>query len=381
MSASSRFWAKIKPLRMAWLLAALLVACAWQRAADDLDLELEPEKADAGANKLQAQTGGVLFRFADAKQPAKDLGECLFWRVLPDRVAASITPLRLEMDGSDVIAPILNPNPPPGQQEYLYPHSGRAKVEQGEHTLTPFNLTFRLEGKDFKSDHPALKFGRDEVIIRCAPVRFEIADENGAPAAAAIAVSIGKEQLLREAKAFSLVVAWLPVGLSYDSTAGKFRLDAEGKFEAPAAGLAKNAVATDSGFRLTVRATAPKPRRPVKRGAGVGKVGTWEKGRFFVTPSLVKPGAKIYLALPKSALAGACEDAHCFIDITRPLDFFYDLAWEKAAAPAPAEEQAAAEAIGEKDLIWLAIAAPADYLGVLPFAVQFKKQHTLRHKV
>jgi len=222
-----------------------------------------PRPASSAEDELDAaeKAGtGTLFRLVMADRPGEGIASRLFWRVIPAYAAAETSPIRVQLDGDDVIAP----REVVGEGELgvriVYPTQGRKELREGEHTLNPGNIQLEMKDGKPRSSHPAIQLADGEVRIRCVPVRLDAVDADGSPVPAAIAVRFGQMPLLRQEARFNPLTIWLPVGARYSATFGDFAVTAEGKVEGVS--LADGVAVVGSGLRLTLKDVRSAAFRP-----------------------------------------------------------------------------------------------------------------------
>ncbi|HEY3325285.1 MAG TPA: hypothetical protein VGP72_32835 [Planctomycetota bacterium] len=339
-----------------------------QDETDDLNLE-----GQAGAENKS----GTLVRVAAVSDPKLDMGRMCFWRTLPGVVAAQTTPPRFWIDGTAVIEPRLRVG---SDKEYTYPVGGRMKLDPGEHVLTPGSIRFTIGSNRFDSPHPALAAGQgDELLIRCAAVRFEAADESGAPLAVPIKLRLGADSLLREDANFSALTVWLPVGMKYESSFGPFGLSAAGKIEATA--LPDGVSATAAGLKLVRPRVASVKAAPAPTVSEDGLT-LVQSGRLACAmPAVVKPGAAPFAAFSRAAYEQEAKE---------PFSVSHFACVSAAGSSPPSEAKApdarAASAAAKllkttmDDLLWLKLPLPAGYFGAFSFTLTSKApaiRHTL----
>ncbi len=207
----------------------------------------------------QAGTG-ALFRLVVADKPAEGIASRLFWRYIPAYTAAETSPVRIQLDGDDVIAPRQTPDEAGLGMRTSYPTAGRRELREGQHIINPGNIPLVVKGGRPQSPHPALQFADGEVRIRCAPVRFDSVDAAGSPVPSPISVRFGQMPLLRQETRFNPLIIWLPVGVKYSSTFGDFTLTPDGKVEASA--LAEGVTSVGNGLRLSLKDIRTAVSRP-----------------------------------------------------------------------------------------------------------------------
>ncbi|MGD0092692.1 MAG: hypothetical protein ABSE73_22505, partial [Planctomycetota bacterium] len=341
--------------------------------ADTDDLNLD----DNAANAAQ---GGTLIRLVPFNDPKQDLAKQLLWRTVQGSVAAHTVPVRFWIDGTAVIEPRLRVGAASAEKNYVYPTAGRMKLEPGEHTLTPGNLKFNVTAKGFEMAHPALAAGQgDELLIRCAPVRLESCNEDGAFVGERIRLQLGNDSLLREEASFTALTVWLPVGLKYDSSFGAFAVSADGKIE-PAA-LAQGVAATATGLRLTRAKPGSAGVPPASISAAeTAAVRTAGRVRCFL-PGIVKPGQALVAAFSRAAYEQEAKEpfalAACACSSAagvRPVSEI-KAPDEKLAGSAAAHCGTAPE-----DLVWLSLPVPPGCLGAFQFTLT-SKAPPIRHTV
>lgn len=272
------------------LLALLLVLplLAQDRKKDDPDL-------------LDDLSKGTKVRFVQAGKEGEAIDTALFWRVHHGNVAAATTPTRLFVDDKEVIAPVLNPKATgTGQQAYTFPTEGRAKLTPGRHVLQPGNILIEVKDGEISSSHPAVKSGKNELMIRCKAVRLEVVDSRGAPVPASIQIGDVKGSYLREETRFSVLIAYLPVGCEYTSSLGSFSLAADGAIKGGT--LQPEVKVTAEGLRKTVPAS-PAATYPVVADALRLTGPTRDKkpgpSCLLYVPTVVAPGGPVWMAVSR----------------------------------------------------------------------------------
>ncbi|HYE07748.1 MAG TPA: hypothetical protein VEL07_19675, partial [Planctomycetota bacterium] len=337
----------------------------------DMDLGAEPGGAD---DELTLETdgrqivGGTRIRFAPVDDPEATVDGTLYWRGIPGVVSAHTTPVTIEVDGSSVIAPVRSiSDAKVADTELSFPHEGRAKLDEGDHTISPGEMRFRLHHGELSSDHPALACGGDEIAILCAPIRFDAADAAGALTPVPVSLRLGKQTLLRAEASFAPLIIWLPVGNAYDSNFGSFAVTAEGAVKAER--LAPGVSVTDDGLRMAAAALSPATSATQMDAELVDLNGM----RLFVAAQ-VAPGGQVVVAsagdqtVGFSAITGVGGAPPTYANAT----------------PAPTADQVrrAAEklAVDAEDLAWSAIDLPTGICGAFAFDLRHASG-SLRHAV
>ena len=261
-----------------------------------LPLAAQDKKKDGVDDLLDNVDKGTKYRLAPLAVPERSLAGHLYWRTHFGTVAASTTPIRFHVEGTDVITPVLNPTAgPDGKATYTYPIEGQAKLKPGKYTLKPGGIPFEVKATELTSSHPAFKVEKGEVRILCALVRLDIVDERGVPSPGPIRLFDEKDSLLGQEARFSVLTVWLPVSGEYQTSLGSFSLTADGKIKAGK--LAAGVTATAEGLRKTV------PVPPMTKVAAVEAVtlnGAKEgvSCRAFV-PAQVKPGERLSVSVSR----------------------------------------------------------------------------------
>lgn len=241
---------------MRTLNAPLAPLLLWAWLAGGLAAQDELDAADqAGA--------GTLFRLVIAERPNEGIGARLFWRSIPAYVAAETCPVRIQLDGDDVIAPRETPDERGVGMQTTYPTQGRREVREGDHLLSPGSIPLERKNGKLSSSHPAIQVAGGEVRIRCARVRLDSVDAGGAPVPLAVSLRVGQASLLRQEARFNPLTIWLPVGVKYNSSLGDFTVTPEGRVEASA--LADGVAVVGNGLRRTLKAApraASQPKAP-----------------------------------------------------------------------------------------------------------------------
>lgn len=314
--------------RIDWLptsgIAALIIVlgltaahlCAAEPGQKDANPKKQPAASAADEDGLdsllEGTSQGTRFRLVDAADPKRALSEVVYWRTLLGVVAAQTTPAEFRLGGDDIIAPKLPTERPDGEDvpadEIVYPTEGFLKLKDGNHVLQPGNMQITVSGGEPASKHPAVKIietdGGRHVDILCAPVRLDAVDLSGAPIPVTIDVGSGEKSLLRAKASFNPLVIWLPIGTSYTSTLGSFKLDEQGKLTSvrPSSGVK----ATERGLRREVRersvpneATAAAPSVvQFNMPQPEGEKGPAPTFGLFYTPHVL-PGEPLWLAISR----------------------------------------------------------------------------------
>ena len=215
-----------------------------------------PQAAGNELDAAETAGTGTLFRLVVADKPAEGLASRQFWRVIPAYAAAETCPVRIQLDGDDVIAPREVVAEGEVGVRTVYPTRGRKELSEGEHTLSPGSIPLSVKNGTPRSPHPAILLTEGEVRIRCARVRLDAVDEAGAPVPTAISLRCGQMPLLRHETRFNPLIVWLPIGVKYNSSLGDFEVTPEGGVEGKS--LPDGVKVVGDGLRLTVK-EQPRP--------------------------------------------------------------------------------------------------------------------------
>jgi len=287
-------------LPLALLVFASFVVSA-ARAQDDLLDIAKPKGKPASSgldDLLDGGDRGTVFRLVTAAAPHKPLSEMVYWRSVQNVVAAQTTPIEFRLGDVELIAPQTITAAGEATVEPTYPTAGQVKTTPGKHVITPGNLPVEITARGITSKHPAIKVveGKTgpEVLILCAPVRFDGVDPQGVPQPVTVQIARGNKSLLRQNVRFNPLVLWLPVGADYTSSLGSFTLAADGKIQAQKSQLTAGVTATESGLRKLVD--------DVARSVAVSDVLQFNSGALappfsVYVPPVIKPGEPAWLAV------------------------------------------------------------------------------------
>ncbi len=258
------------------LLFALPLAAQFAPVGDKMDV--------AGLDDLLADLGdempvGLRYRLVAVDAPEQGLADQVYWRELPGAAAAATFPVRFALDGHDLIVPVVTPDDKLGLL-HSYPTEVRAPAPRGRATLMPGRLTIEPAAGGLRTNHPALRGGKEGLDIVCAPIRFEARSPSGVLLPQRVEVRWDNQSLLRAVKEFMPLTIWLPVGLTYQSTFGSFSVSETG--EATAAGQPVSGVRIE-GRTLTMQVAEPPP---APRQSTPAEAGLWlhsQRGRTAFT--------------------------------------------------------------------------------------------------
>ncbi|GMV83784.1 MAG: hypothetical protein AMXMBFR7_49680 [Planctomycetota bacterium] len=379
----------------------LLLAAHWVIRAEDL-LELlddpAPKPAKDGASKTPAKNqpkqSGLLFRWVALDRPDENLNDRTFWRVGGTGfVGAAVPPVRLKVDAEAVIEPYEQERHPDiGGVYRVYPVEGRTLVTNGDHLLQPFAIPFKMAGGQLASEHPALIASKSGLSIKCAQIRLEAVNASGLPVPFDIRLSCNGESILRETTPYCPLLAWLPVGVAYESTLGRLVLKADGTLDASASKLAEHVVQIDGGLQLRLppgkplvspfassasitpkpRKRDPKPGQPARLRLKNAPYGIPELRVYL--PLRVPAGRSAGIAFVRAEVEKAT--AAPFKAERFELDPSQNDPPDRTPARVladPSEEQAAEAAdllgVPPADLAWLRLPIPANQVGALSFRI------------
>lgn len=273
------------------------------------------ESADELDRLVNKGFQGHLFRLVSVEQPDRGLEGTLYWRTLLGKVAADVSPRDFQLDGEDLIAPQVKSDDENAEVSPVPPTTGRIKLEDGKHTITPGGIPLLVKAGVPSSTHPAIQVktteSGPEVRILCAPVRFEAVDARGIPASADVRLSHGDRSLFRKPATFNALRMWLPVGVEYSSSFGTFELDAKGKIKNPR--LANDVQVVEGGLRKTVPSSSAAPAAvqaslALKLLAGSAETPEAQRPGFLAfVPPQVNPGEPLRIAVSRKAYHDATQ--------------------------------------------------------------------------
>lgn len=247
-------------------LCLLLVAAAWpawaQNGKSKKPGKEVPKAAPTGEfdELLSGANTGTRFRLVKASDSTQGLEANLYWRTLLGVVAAETAPPKFVIAGEDVIAPTSqadSKDPSAGTAPEVFPTEGRFALTEGKHALTPGDFAIEVKAGVATAKHPAIqivaKGAKQEILIRCAPVRFEGVNAEGIPTPVEVRVRWNETTLLRKPAQFNPLVLWLPVGLEYVSNFGSFSLTESG--DITPGEVVRDVERIAGGFRKTIAST------------------------------------------------------------------------------------------------------------------------------
>ncbi|MFW5856372.1 MAG: hypothetical protein ACOCX4_00720, partial [Planctomycetota bacterium] len=384
-----------RPLRLVTVLFAFAcLVSAFGARADELDDILNESEKDTGGSLagglvMDDGAGGLDFRFRLVRHDDPDTPitpDELYWRAMPIYTAARTTPVRVQVDSADVIGPRDEPGEQPWLLTTVYPTEGTAKLRTGQHTLQPGKIPFRLKDGAVESDHPALRITKqaDRVDIRCVAVRLDAINADGVPTPVRIELYSGKLLLLREIASFNPLVVWLPVGCTYESSFGAFRITPDGAIEGVR--LGEGVAVTATGLRRTLPPPPPAPLEPFDGKVALKAFGTSDPPLALWTPPLAAPGGMGVPAVRRTdaeALIPGKGNPQSITGKPGPhlvrspgpggLFSVADVpAHTLDGAPSPAVAEAASQALGAtpEALRWYGIPLPAGTYGTLDYRLQ-----------
>lgn len=276
-------------------------------------LDAAKENPREGADELESLVNkgfqGHLFRLVNVAEPEQGLEGRLYWRTLLGKVAAEVSPRDFQLDGEDVIAPQVKSDEEDPEISPVPPTTGRFKLEDGKHVLTPGAIPIVVKAGVPSSTHPAIQVkatkAGQEVRILCAQVKFEVVDSRGVPASTDIRIAHGERSLFRKPAVFNVLRMWLPVGVEYSTSFGTFQLDAAGNIKNQR--LVNGVEVAEGTLRKTVPGSgagaAAAPASLAVRFLG-GSAETPENQRptfLAFVPPLVKPGTPLQMAVSRKA--------------------------------------------------------------------------------
>ncbi len=213
-----------------------------QSALSDLDQDLKKESHAGGLTILLVGPDGAGI---DGKR---------FVRSIPGQLSVCEFPHVFRLEGADLFTAGTNLDASLGKDVAVrvstqadpaagtgvqYRAVSTASIQPGKYRIVPFDLAFEVTGAGaVVPGHPALSYAKDTLQIHVVPVTFSAVDAAGGFAVplTAFKLQLGETDLLSNlapgqagALAFCPLTLYLPRGLKYESSAGAFAIDAEGK--------------------------------------------------------------------------------------------------------------------------------------------------------
>ncbi|MBT6956858.1 MAG: hypothetical protein HN996_00405, partial [Opitutae bacterium] len=182
---------------------------------------------------IEGNSQGYAVRLVRFDSPEDNIDEHLFWRTYKGLVTASAIPDEFSIDGEPIMQTTV------GQKQILEgplpklkPTTGFAKLEKREHILNPGRIKIQAPGGDVETGHPAVIIDKTPVgttlRIQLAPVIFESLTDDDQPVPFHPEVVCAEKPLLSKSLRFRKLTLWLPIGLTYESSFGRFRLETDG---------------------------------------------------------------------------------------------------------------------------------------------------------
>ena len=201
------------------------------------DLIDGPESAKKGASILddliEGKSQGYPVRLVRFDSPEDAIDQQLFWRTYKGLVTAAAIPDEFSIDGEPIMQTTV------GQKQVLQgplpklkPTTGFATLEKREHILNPGRIKIQAPGGNPETGHPAVIIDKNPngttLRIQLAPVIFESLTDDGQPVPFHPEIVCAEKPLLSKSLRFRKLTLWLPIGLTYESSFGRFRLEGDG---------------------------------------------------------------------------------------------------------------------------------------------------------
>ena len=241
-------------------LAGVLLLLPSLLLAQDLDDLLDnpgpgDRKGDSSLldDLIEGKDTGFPFHLVQFGAPHKPIDEKLFWRTYKGLVTASAIPDEFSIDGEPIMQTIVGQDRVlEGPLPKLKATSGSATLEKREHVLNPGRIKIRAPGGELDIDHPAVLAGdnpkEDGLRIQLAPVVFESLTEDGHAMPFHPQLICEEKPLLSKSLRFRKVTMWLPVGITYESSFGRFQLGPDGAIRYSEDDAPEDVTFTGKGF-------------------------------------------------------------------------------------------------------------------------------------
>jgi len=247
---------------------------------DDLLNELAAPKNSGG-------TGDYLIVLVGPD--GKPIEDSLYLRSIPGQYSANVFPRVFMIEGKDLFTGGLQLTGNMGSgaspvsirtdvgedtgQAIIYRPESHANMEPGGYAVGPFGLRFNADG-GLRAQHPALSVERNTLKIHCVPVTFTAVDKKKGYVVplrdfmltydkTELLGNIVPDEMAKGAWGWCPLTIYLPRGLEYNSSAGRFSITDDGRIVPGSSSRFK-----DGRFVIEVDATAKAPP-PVGKGAWV----------------------------------------------------------------------------------------------------------------
>jgi len=237
---------------------------------DDLFSELSSPKSAGGTADYTIVLVGP---------DGKPLESSLYLRSIPGQYSASVFPRVFLLEGKDLFtgglqldsggmgsASAVTVRTLVGDdtgQAIVYRPESQANMEPGAYVIGPFGLKFNADG-GLRAQHPALSVDKKTLRIHCVPVTFSAVDKEKGYLVPLKDFSLAWERtdllgniipdtVVKGTWGWCPLTIYLPRGLEYNSTAGRFSISDDGKIVPGSSSSFKNGM-----FVIEVSATARK---------------------------------------------------------------------------------------------------------------------------
>ncbi|MBT3467855.1 MAG: hypothetical protein HN467_00885 [Opitutae bacterium] len=218
---------------------------------------------------IEGNSQGYAVRLVRFDSPEDNIDEHLFWRTYKGLVTASAIPDEFSIDGEPIMQTTV------GQKQILEgplpklkPTTGFAKLEKREHILNPGRIKIQAPGGDVETGHPAVIIDKTPVgttlRIQLAPVIFESLTDDDQPVPFHPEVVCAEKPLLSKSLRFRKLTLWLPIGLTYESSFGRFRLETDGTIRYVEEEFPEEVTFSGKGFIRKYPARETRESRPIE---------------------------------------------------------------------------------------------------------------------
>jgi hypothetical protein len=218
---------------------------------------------------IEGKSQGYPVRLVRFDSPEDAIDQQLFWRTYKGLVTAAAIPDEFSVDGEPIMQTTVGQKQVlEGPLPKLKPTTGFATLEKREHILNPGRIKIQAPGGNPETGHPAVIIDKNPngttLRIQLAPVIFESLTDDGQPVPFHPEIVCAEKPLLSKSLRFRKLTLWLPIGLTYESSFGRFRLEGDGAIRYAEEESPEEVTFTGKGFIRKYPAREIPQARPIE---------------------------------------------------------------------------------------------------------------------